>query len=237
MVRPKFYKKYVYWMVADAFRRFQQEFEAFEQKSLFIPERFPCEVLSPARPVGAVLPETWNKACKRQGSWYRTSDKAGQVIVVSANSLPSLQDNYWGEISVVSFHPPQLPSAKEVHDLIQTPAYISRVPKEWPHFSEDEKVRFRRFFDSKGISLSLDEVLLHQSANHANFLQSDPAFAVLENSERVPYSIVPMELTCCACHEIFGVLGISHRKKYIMRCPGLKFVDLAPGEYFLIESK
>jgi hypothetical protein len=236
MLRPRSYKKYVYWLPAGEFRHFQQEFERIEHKTLFIPERYPCELLSPTRSIGAVLPETWNMACNRQGSWYRTSEKAGQVIVVSAKPFPLLQNYFWGEVSVVSFHPPKLPSEKQVRDLVKTPAYISRMPEEWPRFLEDEKVRFRRFFDSKGISLSLDEVLLHQSANHANFLQSNPNFAVLEKGKRVPYSIMPMLLTCCACHEIFGVLGAEHPKKYIMRCPGLKFVDLAQDEYFLIES-
>jgi len=78
--------------------------------------------------------------------------------------------------------------------------------------------------------------LARQSANHANFLARDPLFFVVEDGEKVPYSITPVELTCCACHEIFGVLGTDYPRKYVMRCPGLKFVDIASGEYFLVEK-
>ncbi len=235
-MRPKSYKKFVYWLPADEFNRFRSQFEQDKHKEVFVPVRYPCEVLSPARPLGAVLPETWNKSCNRQGSWYRTSAKAGQVILVSNEILPDLKEHLSSQVSVVRFTPPQLPSIKEIQDLIKTPTYTSRAPEEWPHFNLEEQIKYRKYFDAHGISLSLDEVMTHQSANHANFLQTDPPFAVLEDGTRVPYSIMPLELTCCACHEIFGVLGAEHPRKYVMRCPGLKFVDLAQGEYFLIES-
>ncbi len=233
-MRPKSYKKFVHWLPAGEFDRFKKQFEQDANKTLFVPDRYPCEVLSAARPLGAVLPETWNKSCNRQGSWYRTSDIAGQVILVSATSISRLKKYLRGQVSVVRFTPPRLPSLQEVNDLIETKAYTSRAPREWPHFTETEKMNYRRYFDSHGISLSLDEIMTHQSANHANFIQIDPPFAT--DGECVPYSIMPLELTCCACLEIFGVLGAEHPKKYVMRCPGLKFVDLAPGEYFLIES-
>ncbi len=235
-MRPKSYKKFVYWLATDEFSRFQAQFEQVSHKSIFIPERYPCEVLSPARPIGVVLRETWNKSCNRQGSWYRTSDRAGQVILVSNEILPDLKEYLSSQVSVVRFIPPRLPSIKEAEDLIKTPAYTSRAPEEWPHFSLEEQIKYRKYFDAHGISLSLDEIMTHQSANHANFLQPDPPFAILENGKRVPYSINILELICCACHEIFGVLGAQHPRKYVMRCPGLKFVDLAQGEYFLIDS-
>jgi len=238
MMRPESYKKYIYWLPESEFSLFQQEFEHSEPKSqsLFIPERFPCEVLSPARPIGAVPPETWNKFCKRQGSWYRTGDKNGQFIVASSKPLPELEKNLWGQVSVTQFRPPRLPTTKELPALLKDPHYTSRVPDEWSRVSEKEKEIMRQYFDSKGMSISLDDVFLHQSANHANFLQSDPVFSVVEKGVRVPYSITPTELTCCACNEIFGVLGANHRKKYVMPCPGLKFVDLKPGEYYKVES-
>ncbi len=233
-MRPNNYKKFVYWLPIEEFNRFRAQFEQETHKSIFVPERYPCEVLSPARPLGVVLPETWNKSCNRQGSWYRTSAKAGLVILVSAKFLPKLKKHFWGQVSVVAFTPPRLPTPQDVQDLVKTTAYTSRAPEEWPKFTDDEKVKYRRYFDSHGISLSLEEVMMHQSANHANFLQIDPPFAT--HGDHVPYSLFPITLTCCACMEIFGVIGTVHLKKFVMKCPGLKFVDLAQGEYFLVES-
>ncbi len=233
-MRPKNYKKFVYWLPTDEFALFRTQYEQENHKAIFVPDRYPCEVLSPARPIGAVLPETWNKSCNRQGSWYRTSSRAGQVIVVSAKQLPKLKRYFWGQVTVVPFTPPRLPTPQEVKDLVQTPAYTSRAPEEWPKFTDEEKVKYRRYFDSKGITLSLDEIMTHQSANHANFLQTDPPFATKD--DHAPYSINPLELVCCACHEILGVLGTTHLRKFVMKCPGLKFVDMARDEYFLVES-
>src|SRR5271157_2772225 len=222
-MRPKNYQKYIYWLPEAEFQDFKQNYETRTGKSLFISQRFPCEILSPSRQVGVALPEGWNYACKRQGSWYRTSDKAGLTLVASTNSIEDLKAFLWGRVSVVPFQPPALPTEDEVQELYTDPAFTERAPEEWFHLSDDEKERFRRYFETRGMDISLDEVLVHQSANHANFLRPAPHFAVEENGEVTPYSIMPTELTCCACHEIFGVLGTQHPRKYVMRCPGLKF--------------
>jgi hypothetical protein len=235
-MRPKNYQKFIYWVPEDIFQDFKQEYEGKSGKSLYLSQRFPCEILSPSRPIGAALSSGWEDACKRQGSWYRTSDKAGLVLVAATHAVDNLKPYYWGHVSVVPFQPPALPSAQEVQELYADPAYMDRMPAEWPHLSDAEKERFRRFFDSRGMDISLDDVLMHQSANHANFLRPDPLFYVEKNGEKIPYSITPMELTCCACHELFGVLGEDHHHKYVMRCPGMKFVDINPGEFFYVEK-
>jgi len=150
-MRPKQYLKHIYWMREAEFNQFREQFERSEQHSLFIPKEYPCEVLSPARRIGVVRPELWNKACKRQGSWYRTSDKVGQSIVVSSKPLPELEKSLWGRVSVTQFRPPRLPKTEELHLLLKDSHYTLRAPEDWPRLSEDEKVKFRRYFDSRGI--------------------------------------------------------------------------------------
>jgi hypothetical protein len=50
-----------------------------------------CTPLDRINKITSVSPEVWNGSCDRQGSWYRTSEKNGLYLIISAFELDDFE--------------------------------------------------------------------------------------------------------------------------------------------------
>ncbi len=224
------YCKWVYWLDPD---RQGGEISRYGQdkRLVYRVRRQPCEALYARRELSIVPPEAWDRQCLRQGSWYRASAKRGRVLLVSNRELPDLEP--WGTITIEAFSPPRLASAQDVAEAMGEESAIRLLPDGWGEFSAWEIEAIRSYLGHQGIELPLEAVFLYYSANHLNF--AFPKFFVETASHGpVPYSIQETPLVCSACVELFGILGEEHRLKYLVPCPGLKYVETSRGQYFRV---
>ncbi|RKY26122.1 MAG: hypothetical protein DRP79_05555 [Planctomycetota bacterium] len=231
------YRKLVYWVEA-AQTRCLEDYARQKGKRLYRARRRPCEVLFHRRELCMCAPEVWSRDCRRQGSWYRESDKAGKFLVVSnfpLDDLADFADRLECVIGIVRFHPPRRASREDAERLMNHPEFKSVVPAGWFDLTDEERKNIRRYLDSKGIADSVDEVFKFYTANHANFIVLD--FHIDEGGEKIPYSIADEPYVCSACVELFGVLGIPSAKGYLMKCAGLFYVELGEGEWLCVEQR
>lgn len=226
------YSKWVYWLdpetKEDEISRYSQD-----KRLVYRARRQPCEALYARREVSIVPPEAWDRQCLRQGSWYRASAKRGQVLLVSNREQPQIEP--WGRITIEAFSPPRLASEQDVLEAMGDEKAIQLLPDGWGNFSAWEVEAIRAYLGRQGIELPLEALFLYYSANHLNF--AFPKFFVETSAHGpAPYSIQRTPLVCSACVELFGILGEEHPLRYLVPCPGLKYVEAAPGQYFRVEQ-
>lgn len=233
------YQKFFYWVSP---KDIEQVLEICKQvlKKDQIPEprESPCEALYLHSQVMHVPPAIWSKRCYRQGSWFRTSQYAPLHLIVSNSALELPQSVKKGAIEVITVEDRPGLTKEEYFKLLKTKEFKKRAPDEWFHFLEKEIPAFQNYIDRKQLGLTLDELLEMHSANHANFLLPEG-----KNCLRVDYkgkslacSLFSEEFICSACLELFGIVGDHLPKMIIKKCPGLKYVNLAHNEYFLVSK-
>ncbi len=224
------YKKYIYWLDPDKYSNAIAELRK-DKKRFFIAKRQPCEVLYPRREIALAEPRSWDNQCLRQGSWYRASHRNGQHLIVSNSPLDELP--LWGSVTLEAFEPPRLADDGDVLEILGDARAPAVLPEGWGLFTSWETQAIDAYLQKEGLELSLQEVFSYYTANHLNFVF--PRFFIKDNNQGIiPYSIVQPALVCSACVEIFGILGESFPEKYLIPCPGLKYVKAAPGEHIKV---
>ncbi len=227
-------KKYVHWLKPEAFEALRARLLA--RKIRMTPIRsVPCKGLSDVVDVGFVMPEEWNKTCRRQGSWYRQSDRNGLVLVLSSRPLDELGAKGLAAEAVIEpsdFQPPSLPDAAARKALAEDPEYRCRAPAEWFEITDEERRYWDRLIKRIGGAGTLDRAFETHNANHAAFLGGSPAAGA---PGKAPYSIARSADVCSACVELFDLHPDLRRfpVKYVMPCPGLVLFGQAPKDAYL----
>ena len=111
-------KRHLYWFSPDAFASLKLAAPSHGIK-LTTTVLTPCQVLrvSPGQAIYAP-PSVWSRMCVRQGSWYRDSQRAGQYMVMSAERLPAMFDQYLdAEVAESDFVPASLPGNADLEGL------------------------------------------------------------------------------------------------------------------------
>lgn len=229
------YKKFCYWKAPLEFEKIKKEFEGkgirFKEES-----HIPCRVLRPSKEI-AYVPETaWNGFCARRTSWYWTSDKAGQFLIVSEIPLEGLSIENTILISESGFKPLRLPSYDEILGLISSNEYQKRKPLFWEKVGSSEKefyqIWFRRHYLNE--PFDFERIFESHSANHANFI--NPKFFINQNGLLSPYSIADSLHVCSSCLEFFNILGAEWVIKYVVPCIGaVVFARLPLNQYFEVK--
>lgn len=217
-------RRFFYWLAPEEFKPLLAALRRRRLRPTPI-HGVPCKALNPLVELGVVEPPTWDKVCRRQGSWYRESHRAGQFLVVSAAPLPECLDRLSGVIEPCDFEPPREADDETIEDLLSAEAYRRREPAEWPQIAQREKPYWRNLLERLGSDAEIDELLRVHSANHANFVA--PRLFVREGDFVAPYSVARTDRICSACVELFNLLGERYPVKYVMPCPG--FVLYAKG--------
>jgi hypothetical protein len=227
------YQKHVHWLDpaehGDALAEMRRD-----KKRVTRAKHYACEALYPRREAVLVEPGVWDLACRRQGSWFRSSRRRSQSLFVTNHPLNEFP--LWGTVTFAPFHPPRLAADEDVVQMTGHRCAREVLPEGWGLFSDWELQALHQYLASEGIDRSLQEVFSYYTANHLNFVF--PRFFVPGSSSPVvPYSIQRTALVCSACVEIFGILGEEYPVKYLAPCPGLKYVNLAPTQYLRVTNE
>ena len=229
------YIKHIYWLTKDEEERLRDELAARDIK-LKSAKGIVCTPLDEINKITSVAPDVWDDTCKRQGGWYRASEKNGLYLVISSFELEDYEDQKAAVITESDFVPPRLATMGDKKALVQDELFKRRVPDDWLHPADLEKRIYLRWARRLGSDVeNYDFLYLSHTANHANFIK--PQFFIKDSEEIVPYSIDKSAHLCSCCVELFGVLGGEYKKKLVAPCPGATiFARLEPDRYLLVEK-
>ncbi len=225
------YRKIIHWLHpiehAEALAELRND-----KKRVYKAKRHPCQALYPRREIALVEPGVWDLQCLRQGSWYRASRRRGQTLLVTNQPLDGFSP--WGDLTLEPFRPPRIATDKDVVEMLCDARVPEILPEGWGLFTAWEVQAIQAYLAGEGMERSLQEVFSYYTANHLNFIF--PRFFVQDDrgGPVIPYSIQRTALVCSACVEIFGVLGGGFPVKYLVPCPGLKYVKPGPSEYLRV---
>ena len=216
-MNKKRYKKYTYWTSPDHIKEIQSYFKT-KNKRLRWARGVVCTPLDPLNKIGLISPQVWDETCERQGSWYRSSARAGQYILVSDAPInhPLLEPNTIIRLS--SFQTSRTASEPERQKLVDVNSYRDREPKEWTKIDERERKRWNVMLAKFKVKADLTDLLDIHSANHANFLE--PALYIENGSAPIPYSIDGTDFLCSCCLELFNIIGDRFPEKLVRPCLG-----------------
>jgi len=231
------FTSHIYWLSTEDFATARTRLRALGFR--LVPAiSTPCEVL---RARGSKLvyatPSVFNRVCTRQGSWYRTSNRAGMTLLASQEALPA-EFERWRDVGITlsDFEPERLPTVGELVALVESESYRKRRPDEWERPGIKDSVLFKTMFTLTGFWGWGDNMRKHwlgHRANHANFL--DRRFAAELDGERVPYSVTGNDGVCSSCVEFFNVTSQGTRK-LVRSCPGaVTFAGMARDVYYDVQ--
>jgi hypothetical protein len=228
------YAKYTYWVTTD------------ERKEIVVRLRSEGRRVKPARSVmctpldafvaaSYIAPKVWDKTCRRQGSWYRSSRFRGQELLVMDKPLAGFDERINTIVTFSDFTPPEYADRQQLEALVRSRAYQQAKPHQWEDVPEAEKRRWRRWLARNGLEMPFDDLFLIHEANHANFL--DPLLYVGDNGVKVPYSVAPSTQLCSCCVEIYNIVGRRYPRKLVAPCLGaLMFADLPADRYLEVTT-
>ncbi|MDH3326454.1 MAG: hypothetical protein OEM38_07045 [Gammaproteobacteria bacterium] len=234
MKTEKAFAKNIYWMPEQIFDKFKEDIRKTDFKLSSV-MKTPCETLKASgKKVRYATPQVFNRLCPRQGSWYRESNKAGQILVVSEEKLSGQYGRYLNaSISESDFVPDRLPSSNELEKLIKSDAYRNQRPDEWEAPGVKDSVMFKILFSLTGFwgwGDNLKSHWLNQRSNHANFLAKKYTAEI--DGESVPYSVTGNDGVCSSCVEFFNIIGQDSRKM-VHACPGsITFANVKRNTYY-----
>lgn len=226
--------KYLYWLETDAFLSVKKLLKerGFQLSSAFLT---PCQVLKASgRRVIFAPPEVWNRTCARQATWYHSSLRSGQYMMMSDVRLPEELDDFLdAELSESDFSPDQLPGREELEALVASEEYRSQKPEGWEAIGWTDALVFKLLFTATRFWRKGDHLKRHwlsHKANHANFLARK--FTTKLDGEDVPYSVSENAGVCSSCAEFFNVVSPASRK-LVRACPGSVIFGGAPRRTYL----
>ncbi len=231
----KRYRKHVYWLTKQEVSELKRDLERQHIKVKHA-KGIVCTPLDRINKIAIVAPDVWNETCGRQGSWYRTSEKNGLYLVISAFRVDDLEARLAAVITESDFVLPEPASLSEKEILLADPHLQERIPARWGQVDETEKRIYLRWGKRLGASIE-DYHELHKThtANHANFIR--PRFFIESSDGIIPYSIDRSAHVCSCCVELFQILGTRFKKKLVAPCPGaVIFARLKPDRYLLVEK-
>ncbi len=229
------YVKHIYWLTRSQEARLRDDLAGHDIK-VKSARGIVCTPLDPVNKISSVSPGVWDEGCRRQGSWYRSSERNGQYLVVSSFELEGYHSQKAAVITESDFVAPRLATLKDKEALLEDPLLRQRLPDAWKRVSEKEKriyLRWARRFGSK--TEDFDFLYLSHTANHANFIR--PRLFVEDAGGIIPYSIDRSAHLCSCCVELFQILGHAYERKLVAPCAGaVVFARLRPDHYLLVQK-
>lgn len=213
--------RFVYWLSKDTFKQVTEELKSAGTSAT--PALLtPCQALRASADAAVyVAPAVWSRVCRRQGSWYRSSDRKGKYMLVSGVRLHKKYDRYLDvSIRESDFLPDHLPDDKGLQDLVSSPAYHEHKPHDWENKTVLDSIMFKTLFTLTGfwgIGDNLKRYWTSHKANHANYLSQH--YTTELDGEQVPYSVADNAGICSSCVEFFNVME-NRGRKLVRACPG-----------------
>lgn len=235
------YTKFTYWMDKQAFLFLQNKFSDMGI-SLHETRKAACLPLSGKIAIGYVPPEAWSnfELCKRQLSWYGTSQFAGKYLLVSETDISEYGFNFKPStiISKVKFKPMDLPGSdnEKIKALVDRKSFSLSCPSAFKDIESMDTWKQSRWLRIMGIGgVAFKELFALQCANHANFIEPD--YFINSEEGPVPYSIGTTKQVCSACLEFFSIIGANFRKKLVVPCPGaVLYAGMSVNTYYEVKT-
>ena len=225
------YVRYTYWITSAQAERLARILKEEHGIRLRKAGGVVCTPLAPRSRVTLVTPQAWNRTCARQGSWYRTSSRAGLSLAVSPEPLEGFGFPLNTCITLSSERVTERADPETKLKLVESRQYKSLEPSEWRDVLPAEKKRFLAWARKRGVTYDFEELFLTHSANHANFI--DPLLFMEEGDAMIPYSIDRSAALCSCCLELYNVLGYKFPKKLVALCSGAVAFSRLPEDVFL----
>ncbi len=239
-------QKNIYWLPKKVFRKLQTEIKTTDL-NLQVAISTPCETLrAKGNTIKYASPRIFSGLCKRQGSWYRNSNRFGLYLLVGETRLPGQYHKYIDSTFKESdFFPDNLPDTSGLKNLIKSPEYQSKRPDDWENKTIVDSFMFKIMFTLTGFwgwGDNLKKHWLHHRANHANFLSHQ--YTTNVDGESVPYSVTGNDGVCSSCVEFFNIIDQGTRKM-VSACPGSvtfagtkrkTYYDINPVKFVTLES-
>ncbi len=227
------YKKHIYWIPGSEFMNLMDDLESTELKLKPV-KKTSCETLNAKnKTVRYASPEIFSGLCKRQGSWYRESNKAGCYLVVSEEKLPEQYEQYLdADITGTDFLPKSLPDQSGIQKLVDSEEYQNHHPDDWEKKTFKDGLMYKVFFTITGFWGFGDNLKKHWNghcANHANFLSHQHTADI--DGESVPYSVTNNDGVCSSCVEFFNIIDQGSRKM-VRACPGSVYFSSVEREKY-----
>jgi len=237
MEAKQVYKKFIYWIAPAQFDSFIKDVRCvgFE---IYPVKKTSCETLkAKGKIIRFASPAIFSGLCKRQGSWYRESNKAGYYLVTSAERLSKKYDGCLDAVLKESnFLPESLPDKSEIKRLVESVEYQNQRPDDWEKKTLKEGLMVKILFSFIGVWKLKDTNKSQWSnhrANHANFLTHQHTIKL--DGEEVPYSVTNNAGVCSSCVEFFNVIDQKSRK-LVRACPGaVHFSNVELDKYYDIK--
>lgn len=227
------YCKYIYWMPHNEFVKFESNLKSteFELKPA---RKTSCGTLNAkGKSVRYASPEIFSGLCKRQGSWYRESNKAGSYLVVSEEKLPDKYSQFLdSKITPTDFSPQSLPGQSDIQKLVNSEEYQNQRPDDWEKKTFKDGLLYKIFFTLIGFWGFGDSLKSHWNnhrANHANFLSHQYTTDI--DGESIPYSVTNNDGVCSSCVEFFNIIDQKSRKM-VRACPGAVYFSSVEREKY-----
>ncbi len=233
-MKKKDYEKYIYWVTPETEARLREDL-ASRGVRLKSAKGVVCTPLDEINRISSVAPEVWGDTCRRQGSWYRSSDRNGLFLIVSSFAVEGYEEDLAGRITRTAVKPPGYAGREEMEAMVADQAFSKKVPLEWSRAETTEKRIQMRWARRLGAVIDdYDDLYLVHTANHANFIH--PRFFMREGDCVIPYSIERSAHLCSCCLELFQVIGSEYSRKLVAPCPGaVIFARLEPDALLLAE--
>ena len=227
------HSKYIYWLPHNDFVKFENDVKPteFELKPA---RKTSCGTLNAkGKTVRYASPEIFSGLCKRQGSWYRESNKAGSYLVVSEEKLPDKYNQFLdANITESDFSPQSLPDQSGIQKLVDSEEYQSQHPDDWEKKTFKDGLLYKIFFTITGFWGFGDNINKHWNnhrANHANFLTHQYTTDI--DGESIPYSVTNNDGVCSSCVEFFNIIDQDSRKM-VRACPGAVYFSSVKREKY-----
>lgn len=190
-----------------------------------------CAGLDEINKITSVAPEVWDSTCRRQGSWYRESERNGQYLVISSFELESCERFKAAVITRADFLLPRPATREEKQELVDDEEFKKRVPQQWYRITDLEKRMWLRWARRLGSEEDWDILFLTHTATHANFIK--PRFFIESEGQKIPYSIDRSANLCSCCLELFQIIGEDRQRKLVAPCAGAVVFSRLPKDGYL----
>ena len=194
-----------------------------------------CAGLDEISKIMSVPPDVWDSTCRRQGSWYRNSEKNGKYLIISSFELEGYERFKEAVITQSNFILPRPITREEKKIMVDDEQFKSLVPREWYSITDLEQRIWIRWARKLGSEEGWDSLFLTHTACHANFIK--PQFFIESNGQKIPYSIDRSANLCSCCLELFQVIGDTVPKKLVAPCAGAVIFSRLPKDRYLMVER
>ena len=190
---PIKYLKYIYWLPEEREKdlRFELDSGNIRLKS---GKAVVCTGLDEITKIISVSPEVWDGTCRRQGSWYRRSDKSGQYLIISSFELDGFERHKAAVITRSDFLLPRRVTRQEKGEMVRDEGHGD-------------------------LGLRRAGIPFFSPIRHATLILSSPAFLLSPMAKKSPIRLTGVRIYVRAVWSFFRLLALHGGKNWLPRAP------------------